>query len=58
MRAIKLTALGLFLLPIAEIVAFVLVTHAIGFVAALLLLILLSLSGISCAAAGRQRCRE
>ena len=46
MRAIKMTALGLLLLPIAEIVAFVLVAHAIGFVAALLLLILLSLSGI------------
>jgi UPF0716 protein FxsA len=46
MRAIKMAALGLLLLPVAEFVAFVLVAHAIGFVAALLLLILISLSGI------------
>ncbi len=46
MRAIKMAALGLLLLPVAEFVAFVLVAHAIGFVAALLLLILVSLSGI------------
>ena len=46
MRPIKMIALGLLLLPLAELAAFVLVAGSVGFAAAFLLLILVSFMGI------------
>jgi len=46
MRPIKMIALGLLLLPLAELAAFALVARSVGFAAAFLLLILASFMGI------------
>jgi UPF0716 protein FxsA len=46
MRPVKLIALGLLLLPLAELIAFVLVARLIGLANAFVLLILTSLTGV------------
>ena len=47
MRLLKIIALGLLLLPLAEVAAFLLVASLIGFGGAILLLILISLAGLA-----------
>jgi UPF0716 protein FxsA len=47
MRVLKIIALGLLLLPLAEVAAFLLVASVIGFAASVLLLILISLVGLA-----------
>jgi UPF0716 protein FxsA len=46
MRVIKIIALGLIALPLAEIVAFLLVVHVTGFAWAIVLLALVSVAGV------------
>jgi UPF0716 protein FxsA len=46
MRPVKVIAYGLLLLPLAEVLAFLLVSTLVGFPAALVFLILVSVSGI------------
>jgi UPF0716 protein FxsA len=46
MHVLRMIAIAMLILPIAEIIAFVLVAQAVGFGAALMLLILVSLAGV------------
>jgi UPF0716 protein FxsA len=46
MNRLKLIAWGLIALPVAEVIAFALVAHLTGFATAVMLLILVSLSGV------------